>query len=235
MIFPIGDDNIKGGAKPVFTYFFLLSNILIYIYEVSLGGNYLQVFFNTFGTVPKDFLNGHKLYSVFTNMFLHGGMAHLVGNMLFLWIFGDNIEAVFGNIKFFLFYIAGGVIASLVHIGMNYQSTIPSLGASGAISAVLGAYLILFPRSRIKMIFIIFFMTFYIPALFFIGFWFFQQFLSVYNEAGQMPAQTQGVAWWAHIGGFIFGVIVGFFFRTKAKTYEFVREYNNRFNHSKYR
>lgn len=225
MIFPIGDDNIQGGAKPIVTYTFLIFNILVFVYELSLGHQGLQVFFNTYGTIPVETLQGEKLYTLLTNMFLHGGISHIAGNMLFLWIFADNVEAVMGSGKFLLFYLLGGVIATLTHIAMNWSSAVPSLGASGAISAVLGTYLVLFPRSRIKMIFILFFMTFYISALFFIGYWFFQQFMSVFQES-TMGAQAQGVAWWAHIGGFIFGVIVGFFFRNKAKTFEFEREYH---------
>lgn len=228
MIFPIGDDNIHGGAKPYITYLLLGANFLIFIYEYSLSEVQLQEFFNIYGTIPNQAIQGINLYSLITNMFLHGGMAHLAGNMLFLWIFADNVEAVMGSIPFTLFYLIGGVVASLTHIWMNMDSFIPSLGASGAISAVLGTYLVLFPRSRIKMIFIIFFMTFYISALFFIGYWFLQQFLSVYSEQGDLGAASQGVAWWAHIGGFIYGIIVGLFYRKKASKFEFEREYQAR-------
>lgn len=227
MLIPIGDDNISGGARPIASYAFIFMNIAIFIYEFNLGDGDLQLFINSFGAIPADSMAGSNLYTIFTSMFLHGGWSHLIGNMLFLWIFGDNVEAVMGNVKFVIFYLIGGIIASSTHIWMNAESTIPSIGASGAISAVLGAYLIMFPRSRIKMIFLIFFITFYISAILFIGFWFLQQFISVYNETG-LDARSQGVAWWAHIGGFVFGVLCGFFFRSKAREYSFIPEYADR-------
>lgn len=221
MLIPIGDDNIAGGSKPIATYTFLILNVAIFFYEYSLGDQALQSFINLYATTPTDVLSGNHLYTFFSSMFLHGGWSHLIGNMLFLWIFGDNVEAVMGNVRFVFFYLAGGIIASMTHVWMNAASTIPSLGASGAISAVLGAYLIMFPRSRIKMIFLIFFITFYISAIIFIGFWFLQQFMSVYSETG-LDAQSQGVAWWAHIGGFIFGVLCGFYYRSRARNFSFV-------------
>lgn len=221
MLIPIGDDNIAGGARPIVSYGLLLANIAIFMYEFSLDDRSLQIFVNQFGTIPVNILHGRDLYTLFTSMFLHGGWSHLIGNMLFLWIFGDNVEAVLGNFKFLLFYIIGGLIASIAHVWMNLDSVIPSIGASGAISAVLGAYLVMFPRSRIRMIFLIFFVTFYISAIFFIGFWFIQQFMSAYYEA-KLDVQSQGVAWWAHIGGFIFGVIYGIFYRSKAREFNFV-------------
>jgi len=223
MLIPIGDDNISGGARPIASYAFILMNITIFIYEYSLPDQALQQFINTFGTIPTETLAGHHLHTLLTSMFLHGGWSHLIGNMLFLWIFGDNVEAVLGNIRFVAFYIAGGVIASLTHIWMNAGSSIPSIGASGAISAVLGAYLVMFPRSRIKMIFLIFFITFYISAILFIGFWFIQQFMSVYSETN-LDVRSQGVAWWAHIGGFAFGVFWGIFYRSKARQFSFTAD-----------
>ncbi len=221
MLIPIGDDNIAGGARPVITYTFIIMNIAIFFYEHSLGNQALHDFVNQYGTIPVDAMSGNHLYTFLSSMFLHGGWSHLIGNMLFLWIFGDNVEAVIGNGKFLLFFLVGGMIASATHVWMNPESTIPSLGASGAISAVLGAYLIMFPRSRVKMFFLIFFITFYISAIFFIGFWFIQQFMSAYGQAG-LDAQSQGVAWWAHIGGFIFGIFFGFFYRSRAKEFNFV-------------
>ena len=223
MLIPIGDDNIHGGARPVFTYAFLVINVAIFFYEYSLDNHDLQQFINQYGTIPADATSGKNTYTFISSMFLHGGWSHLIGNMLFLWIFGDNVEAVMGHAKYLLFYLAGGIIASFSHVWMNADSIIPSLGASGAISAVLGAYLIMFPRSRIKMMFIVFFVTFYISALIFIGFWFLQQFISAYGETG-LEAQSQGVAWWAHIGGFIFGIVCGFFFRSRAREFNFVHD-----------
>ncbi|SRR5690606_404193 len=226
MLIPIGDDNISGGARPIASYLFLFLNIFIFIYEISLGDRDLQIFINDFGAIPTEIMAGNNLTAIFTSMFLHGGWSHLIGNMLFLWIFADNVEAVLGTGKFILFYLAGGIIASLAHIWMNADSTIPSIGASGAISAVLGAYLIMFPRSRIKLVFLIFFITFYISAIIFIGFWFIQQFMAAYIETG-LDARTQGVAWWAHIGGFLFGIICGIFYRSKAREFSFIPDYTD--------
>lgn len=223
MLIPIGDDNVEGGAKPIVTYAMLLLNSLIFFYEINLDSHSLQEFLNQYGTIPVDAARASNLHTLLTSMFLHGGWSHLIGNMLFLWIFGDNVEAIMGNVKFLVFYIGGGVLASLTHVWMNAESVIPSLGASGAISAILGAYIIMFPRSQVKMIFLLFFVTFYISSLIFIGFWFFQQFMSVYNETG-LNAQSQGVAWWAHIGGFVFGVVCGFFFRSRAREYNFITD-----------
>lgn len=221
MLVPIGDDNISGGARPIITYALLLLNIFIFVYEFTLDEASLQAFVNRYGTIPANAVQGADLYALFTSMFLHGGWSHLIGNMLFLWIFGDNVEAVLGNLKFLLFYILGGLVASGTHIWMNPESTIPSIGASGAISAVLGAYLVMFPRSRIKLFFLLFFVTFYISAILFIGLWFLQQFMSVYSET-EMGVQSQGVAWWAHIGGFVVGVVYGLFYRSKAREFNFV-------------
>src|SRR5690606_324353 len=153
--------------------------------------------------------------------FLHGGWSHVVGHMRFLWIFAGNVEAVLGTGKFILFYRAGGIIGSLAHIWLGAGSTIPSIGASGALSAVRGACRIVFLRSRIKLVFLIFFVTFYISAIIFIGFWFIQQFMSAYIETG-LDARTQEVAWWAHIGGFLFGIICGIFYRSRAREFSFV-------------
>jgi len=215
MIFPIGDDQVIRGHKPIFTYLFLAMNIVIFFYEASLSEPALRDFIYTFGTIPAEILSGQDWFTLLTNMFLHGGWAHLIGNMLFLWVFADNIEAIVGNAKFVLFYIAGGIVASLVHIGFNMDSMIPAVGASGAIAAVLGAYIVMFPGSRIKLfVFPIF--SFRVAAILFLGFWIVQQLMSGTASIVE-TADTAGVAWWAHIGGFFFGVIYGFFHRDMAK------------------
>ena len=211
MIFPIGDTQVEGGYKPVIAYSFIAINILVFFYEVSLGAGTNQ-FLHTFGSIPSEIMNGEDYYTLFTSMFLHGGWMHLIGNMLFLWVFGDNIEATIGSPKFLLFYLAGGVAASAAHIFFNMGSNIPSVGASGAIAAVLGAYLVMFPKSKIKMLVIILFRNFEIPAIAFLGLWFAQQLISGFGEIGS-TADTAGVAWWAHIGGFVFGVMFGFLFK----------------------
>ena len=165
MIFPIGDDQIKGGYKPIFSYTFIVINVILFLYEMVLQSNgQLTGFINHFGATPVNILSGEDYYTLFTNMFLHGGWMHLIGNMLFLWIFADNIEASIGNLKFLLFYLAGGIAASLIHVALNTHSHIPSIGASGAISAVMGSYLIMFPKSRVKVLVIYFFRSFYLSG-----------------------------------------------------------------------
>jgi len=215
MIFPIGDDQIKGGYKPIFSYTFIAINIILFLYEMNLQtSGQLNGFISEYGAIPTEIVNGQDYFTLFTNMFLHGGWMHLIGNMVFLWIFGDNIEATIGNIKFLLFYIGGGIAASLIHVALNLHSSVPSIGASGAISAVMGAYLIMFPGSRVKVMVIYFFRSFYLPALVFLGFWI---ALQLYNGISTLGGDqnTGGVAHWAHIGGFAFGLLYGLY----AKNY----------------
>lgn len=207
MLFPIGDDQVKGGHFPLFSYAFIVINILIFIQQIR----YPDMLVGAFGSVPIETLNGENLYTLLTSMFLHGGLMHLVGNMLFLWVFADNIEATIGNGRFLMFYLIGGLAAHVGHIYYNPSSIVPTIGASGAISAVMGAYLIMFPTSRVKMWF--FFFIFRIPAVLFLGFWIFMQWNSGTAALETIDANTGGTAWWAHIGGFAFGVIAGLYFR----------------------
>jgi len=230
MLFPIGDTNVKGGYKPIFSYLFIAINVVFFLIQVSIEGNLVC----ELATVPNDIVSGQKLHTLISSMFMHGGWMHLIGNMLFLWVFADNIEAVLGNLRFVTFYLLGGLFATGLHIFFEIQfgggvtescckpclSTVncgdmssicssftPSLGASGAISAVLGAYMVLFPKSRIKVFFFI--STFTIPALAFLGLWFLEQLVSGVGALSQLGAKAGGVAWWAHIGGFLFGLIFG--------------------------
>jgi len=212
MVFPIGDDQVKGGAFPFVSYAFIALNVLVFFYEVSLGPE-LEKFIFEYGSIPKETMNGQDLFSLFTSMFLHGGWMHLIGNMLFLWVFADNIEQIIGNIPFVIFYILGGLAAHAAHIMADMDSMIPTVGASGSISAVLGAYLVMFPSSKIKILVVMFFRSFRVPALLFLGFWIVQQLFSGFASLGPDTAETGGVAWWAHIGGFVFGVAVGFLFK----------------------
>lgn len=231
MIFPIGDTNVKGGSKPFFTYTFIVLNIAIFLLQYVTPGNLVC----EFATVPSEIVQGRDLYTLISSMFLHGGWMHLIGNMLFLWVFADNIEAVVGNRHFILFYILGGLFASAAHIfiemaihssdiltcckpcAVGSDCTIedsiclgstPSLGASGAISAVMGAYLVMFPKSSIKVL--IFMWPVQVSALIFLGFWFVEQLISGIGGLDILSAQAAGVAWWAHIGGFVFGLLYGF-------------------------
>jgi membrane associated rhomboid family serine protease len=213
MIFPIGDEQVQGGYKPLIAYIFIGINILVFLLQVSLPTDQQQGFVFTYGVIPLEIVSGQDFFTLLTNMFLHGGWMHLIGNMLFLWVFADNIEAVIGKIPFILFYFGGGLVASAAHIMFNLQSTIPAVGASGAISAVLGAYLVMFPASKIKVWVLYIFRSVYMPALYFLGIWGVQQFINGFLSIVPSSAYTSGVAWWAHIGGFVYGVLIGFLIR----------------------
>lgn len=213
MIFPIGDDQVKGGHFPLFSYAFILLNCVVFFYELQCMNNgTFEEFIQQYGAIPAEIVNGQDYFTLFTSMFLHGGWAHIIGNMLFLWIFADNIEATIGNVRFLIFYLLGGLAAHAGHIYFNMDSSIVTVGASGAISAVMGAYLVMFPSSRIKMLFLIF--PFRIPAFLFLGFWVWEQFMGLGQIDTSGQADTGGVAWWAHIGGFVFGVIAGIYYRS---------------------
>jgi len=244
MFFPYGDDNVKGGYKPIFSYAFILFNVLAFLYQISFE----DALICEYGSIPSEIVQGQDLHTLFTSMFMHGGVMHLVGNMVFLWIFADNIEATVGNIAFVIFYLLGGLAASAAHIYLGAGGTealadccmpcaqagmtcaqqegailcpgsVPTVGASGAISAVMGAYLVMFPKSRIKIfVFLIIIMkTFRIPAFVFLLFWIGQQLASGLGILGPVSVGGSGVAWWAHIGGFFFGVFCGFFARGLVK------------------
>lgn len=216
MIFPIGDDQVKGGYFPLFSYSFIAINIAIFIFQIMLPEGKLDVFWEDFGALPVEITRGDDLYTLATSMFLHGDFMHLLGNMLFLWVFADNIEATVGNLKFLLFYALGGLAAVFGHIYFNMESAVPMIGASGAISAVMGAYLVMFPTSRIKLL-ILFFMT-RVSAWLFLGLWIFQQWMAGTSSLAD-GGESGGVAWWAHIAGFAFGLVAGLFFRSSGHMY----------------
>lgn len=209
MFFPVGDENVKNGAKPIFSYSILAICICVYLYQLTLAMPACESFMITFGSIPKEITSGQDLFTLFTNMFLHAGFMHILGNMLFLWVFADNIEAVMGNGYFLAFYIIGGLAASAAHIIFNWDSTIPTVGASGAIAAVMGAYVVLFPKNKIRIRFLLF-KPFTMTAILFLGIWFTQNLFSGIGSLGPESAQGGGVAWWAHIGGFVFGLVAGF-------------------------
>lgn len=215
---PIGDDPIRG-ARPAYVNWLLIAiNVVVFLFEITMSQPELEAFVTQWGVVPVNILNGQRLETLFTAMFMHGGWMHLIGNMVFLWIFGDNIEDILGHLGYLLFYLAGGIAAGLVHVFFNASSTIPSLGASGAIAAVLGAYLIMFPRAQVRTL-VFFGIGGYITrvsALIFLGIWFVTQLFSGVSSLGVPTAQTSGVAFWAHIGGFVFGLVIGFLLRGRA-------------------
>jgi membrane associated rhomboid family serine protease len=207
MFFPLRDDNPRG-SFPAVTISIIVLNAAVFLYEQSLGDVGLQRLFLEAGAIPARFGGSIQLppgvdpfpasATLISSMFMHGGWMHLLGNMWFLWIFGDNVEDYFGALLFPIFFVISGLGATAAHIAFDAGSAIPVVGASGAISGVLGAYAILYPKARVYTFvwIIIFFRTFYLPAFAFLGLWFVYQFMSM----GQ-----GGVAWWAHIGGFVAG------------------------------
>ncbi len=212
---PIRDRN-PSGTFPVVTISIIVLNTIIFLYEISLGHK-LDVFLFQYGVVPLKVLYSTDIpdttlveaYLPFvTYMFLHGGFIHLIGNMWYLWIFGDNIEDMLGRFRFILFYFLCGIGSALVHVFLNSRSGIPCVGASGAIAGVLGAYMISFPRARVLVVIPLFIIwqLIELPAILVLGFWFFIQF---FNGAAAISSIEggAGIAWWAHIGGFILGIV----------------------------
>lgn len=209
MLIPLKDDN-PTRRTPVVLYTLVGINVLVYLFEllIQVSGDYR--FYNYiiahYALIPANIFQGSVSSSVvpfFSSIFMHGGLLHLGGNMLFLWVFGDNIESELGHGKFLLFYLLCGVGASLTQIAIDWHSTAPIIGASGAISGVLGAYYLRFPRAQVLAIFIFFLI--WIPAKFILGFWFAIQIFSGLSSVG---IGGGGVAWFAHIGGFIIGIVL---------------------------
>ncbi|MGB3295550.1 MAG: rhomboid family intramembrane serine protease [Phormidesmis sp.] len=206
---PLNDDN-PSSTTPVIVYGLIALNVVIFLYENSLGESGLQQFFDRWAIVPVD-LTG-EWFTLVTSQFLHGGFLHVGGNMLYLWVFGNNIEDQLGHLKFLVFYLACGALAGLSQWFFDPTSTIPTLGASGAIAGIMGAYIIRFPRAKILTLvpLFIFITTFRIPAIFFLGWWFVQQALySVASLGATADMGSGGIAYWAHAGGFVFGVVLG--------------------------
>lgn len=206
---------------PIVTVLLIASNILVFLYEISLGEGQGEHFVGAFALVPARLFHAAATFSgpfpagvtVFTSMFLHGGLFHLAGNMLYLWIFGNNIEDAMGRFRFIVFYVICGMVAAVSHAMTDTRSLVPMIGASGAISGVLGAYLLLYPQARVLTLFILGFFVrlIEVPAIIILGFWFVLQFLNalVTRDGGG------GVAWYAHIGGFLAGmVLIGLFKRS---------------------
>jgi membrane associated rhomboid family serine protease len=190
-------------------------NVLVFLHEVSLSNAQLNLFLSQYAVIPRELTTNLNVEwtTLFTSQFLHGGWWHLISNMVFLWVFGNNIEERLGHFKYLIFYLVCGALAALCQWFIGMSSTIPSLGASGAISGVLGAYLIRFPQARVKtLLFLGFFVTtISVPALVIIGIFFIQNVISglvSLQAAANMSIETGGVAYWAHIGGFVFGVIL---------------------------
>jgi membrane associated rhomboid family serine protease len=222
-MFPISDDPRTGRGLAFITLGLLALNVVVFLYQVMLGAE-VETFIRTFGAVPREILTGQDVappgptpvyLQLLTSMFLHGGWLHLIGNMAYLRVFGDDIEDALGHGLYLLFYLGAGVAASLTHIFLSGPGDItPSVGASGAIAGVLGAYLVLFPHRRVHVLLpVYFFATTRVSALVLLGFWFVLQFFNGLAALTEGTAQTGGVAVWAHIGGFVVGALVGLLLR----------------------
>lgn len=192
-------------TRPFVTTALVGFNVLVFLFQLSLDDMTRNDFVHAFGLVPERF---HVL-NLFTSMFLHGGWLHLIGNMMFLWVLGDNIEDILGHGQFLLFYLASGLAAGLAQYAVYPDSRVPMIGASGAIAGVMGAYLVKFPHSRIEMVFwviVVFFGE--VPAWLMLIYWFGLQFLNGVGSVVQMHANSGGTAWFAHIGGFLAGMVL---------------------------
>ena len=223
-MFPL-KDTVPHIGFAVVTWALIVLNGIIFIFEISIPEDLLQQLFYLFGLVPAKYsypswalihgLRFDDYLSFLTNMFLHGGLFHIVGNMWFLYLFGSSVEDRMGHLRFLIFYLLSGIAANVIYFVVDIHSKVPEFGASGAIAGVMGAYIVMFPNARIiTLFFILFFPVFVeISAFFYVGFWFLMQILSGtlslgFHEAG-------GVAWWAHIGGFVAGILLLPFFRNK--------------------
>jgi membrane associated rhomboid family serine protease len=213
---PLRDDQVRY-STPWVTWFLIGLNLFIFLFEASLGPRSLNGLIGQFGVVPSHlaaFLEGSPAYPLpvvalpfFTSMFLHGSWMHVIGNMWFLYIFGDNVEDYLGHFKYLVFYILTGLMAMTTQVAINLHSTAPTLGASGAIAGVLGAYFVLYPRARVLTWFFVF--VIWVPAWIILGYWFALNFLSGTATALQVQSQNMGgVAFWAHVGGFISGALL---------------------------
>lgn len=215
---PLRDDNPRT-LFPLVTLLLIIVNGVVFIYEVTLPSRFVEKFFYAFGAVPQVILRGENLHAVFTSMFVHGGVMHLAGNMWYLWLFGDNVEGLTGHWRFFFFYIFCGIVAAFVHAFLEPQSTVPMVGASGAISGVLGAYAVRYPFARVHLLIPIFpvfwlWRVFRVPAILVLGGWF---LIQIFNS---MSPHSGNVAWFAHIGGFIAGGLFIYFFETEEPPQE---------------
>ena len=233
MIFPIGDDNSDRTTTPILNYVLIAINVLVFV--LLQGGGTNDKFTYAYSTVPQEIKTGEDIarpvpievgdqrgtinlqptpptvyITLLTSMFMHGGWMHLLGNMLFLWIFGDNLEHVMGRVRYLIFYLVTGLAASLAHVIATFtfgdNPYIPSLGASGAISGVLGGYLVLFPRRQVRVILLR--MLTSVPAIVAIGLWFVLQLIQAFGVIAAGPQSGGGVAFMAHVGGFVAGLIL---------------------------
>jgi membrane associated rhomboid family serine protease len=219
-LIPIGDDNVQGGPPALVTWAFIGLNVLAFFLELSQPSAALQSFITAWGVVPKEYSTGHDIApliplpfwsTLVTSMFLHGGWMHLLGNCLYLWVFGNNVEDSMGRLRFLIFYVLCGLTGAAAQVLASPASPVPMIGASGAISGVLGAYLWLYPRVRVRLLIGIFLVP--LPAYLVLLFWIGTQILMA--QASRIHAEG-GVAVWAHIGGFAAGLFLVHFFRNRT-------------------
>jgi membrane associated rhomboid family serine protease len=212
---PLGDASRRPVHFPVVTAIIILVNGFVFFLEL-MGGN---AFVTTWSAIPADVVAGHHWITILTSMFMHGSWLHIMGNMVFLWVFGPEIEDAMNPVRYLLFYLVGGVVAMLAQIAASPDSTVPNLGASGAIAAVMGAFLVTYPRDEIRTLLFFFFFVrvTFIPAALLIGFWFLMQ---LFNAGAVATVQTGGVAYLAHIGGFLFGAVTGRLFEDPKRLVE---------------
>lgn len=219
-------DHIRRQSFWLSTLLLIAANFLAFFHELSLGPQ-LARFVVAYGIIPARYTAPSSLATasveglaapLFIAMFLHGGWLHLLGNMLFLFVFGRSIEDFFGHFRFLLLYLVGGLAGTLVHIALNPDSTVPTIGASGAVAAVLGAYFVRFPHARITTLvpILFFFWTIRLPAVLILGYWFLLQFFTGYQTLA-VESGMGGVAWWAHVGGFLAGVLLALIFRPRRR------------------
>ena len=224
-------DHLPGRSIPVVTFLLIAISVLVFLYEQSLPVPRLEAFVESYGMVPYEITRGvdipphgpQPVYAtLFSSMFMHGSWFHLIGNMWFLWIFGNNVEDVFGRVGFPIFYLIMGIAAAFGQILIDPASQIPTIGASGAIAGVMGAYLVFWPQARIDTLIFFFYFIRVVPlsAVFVLGYWILIQFL---QGVPALAGLDGGVAWWAHIGGFAAGALVGLLFRGRAA--EVAREF----------
>jgi len=210
---PIGDDNSSRRSVPVVTFILIVVNVLVFLLELNSGNAFIE----RWSVVPRRLLANpaSDFLTIFTAMFMHGGWLHLLGNMLYLWIFGDNVEDSFGPNGFLIFYLLCGIGATLAQVAADPRSNIPNLGASGAIAGVLASYLVMFPNRQVRVL--LGYIVIPMPALIVIGFWFLLQLI---NGAGSITGagQSDGIAYMAHIGGFISGLLLTSVFRRSGRS-----------------
>jgi membrane associated rhomboid family serine protease len=211
-VIPLGDASRRPTKTPLVTALIIVTNLVIFVREL-IGG---EAFVDQWSMIPAQVVSGHHLITILTSMFMHGSWSHIIGNMVFFWAFGPEIEDAMGRGRYLVFYLAGGLAATLAQIAANPHSTVPNLGASGAIAAVMGAFLVTYPRDRIRTVLAIFIFVRvrFIPAALLIGIWFLTQLI---NAGAVARVQTGGVAYFAHIGGFIFGAVTARLFEARSQ------------------